>query len=251
MDLDDIKKAIKSLDGFEGNIGLMGGEPTMHPDFLSILMLYQEMIPRHRRQLWTSGYKWEEYEKSINIVFSKDNISYNDHSKKIKGWHQPLLVAIEEVVDEPVLRHKFIDNCWVQNRWSASITPSGAYFCEVAAAHAELFIGYSAGFEVKPGWWKGKEICDAQCWICNRCSGCLPLPWIMTDRAGEDLVSPGNHDVLKNISDKDMVIANIDLCKAYIEGKTAIPGDEPGSLRDFPEWKPWNYRNEIFHGPRK
>ena len=36
MSLADVRKAIVSLDGFKGNIGLMGGEPTLHPDFLNI-----------------------------------------------------------------------------------------------------------------------------------------------------------------------------------------------------------------------
>ena len=251
MTLEQIETAIKSLDGFEGNIGLMGGEPTLHPQFTEVLKIYRKLIPeKKRRQFWTSGYKWEEYKKDIERTFLPINISYNDHSKKVPGWHQPLLVAIEEVVEDPKLRWGFIDNCWVQNRWSASITPKGAFFCEVAAAHAHLSPKLGEGIPVVPGWWKGKGICETQKFICNKCSGCLPLPGIYENHGNEDLVSPGNYAKLYP-SNKLMTVANIALCEAHIEGRSAEAGDEPGSLRDFPDWQPWRYRNEIHHGPKK
>ena len=251
MSLEQVENAILSLDGYKGNIGLMGGEPTLHPDFPEILEIYRKLIPdKSRRQFWTSGYKWDEYKGIIDFTFLPTHISYNDHSKAIEGWHQPLLVGIDEVVEDINLRLQFIYNCWVQNRWSASITTTGAYFCEVAAAHAHLF-GYDSGFEVDNDWWRTKSICETQRWMCNKCSGCLPLPGRYADRANCDLVSPGNYCLLEEISDKDMVIVDIEECREHLKGKTATPGPEPGSLRDFPEWKPWNYRNEVIHGPKK
>ena len=42
MDLDYIEKAIDSLEGFEGNIGMMGGDPTLHPKFPEICKIYQK-----------------------------------------------------------------------------------------------------------------------------------------------------------------------------------------------------------------
>ena len=42
MDLDYVEKAIDSLEGFEGNIGMMGGEPTLHPKFDDICKIYQK-----------------------------------------------------------------------------------------------------------------------------------------------------------------------------------------------------------------
>ena len=45
------------------------------------------------------------------------------------------------------------DKCWVQNEWSASITPKGAFFCEIAAALDMLFDG-PGGWKIEPGWWR-------------------------------------------------------------------------------------------------
>ena len=50
MELDYIEKAIDSLEGFEGNIGIMGGEPTLHPKFDEICKLVQKKIPRRKRE---------------------------------------------------------------------------------------------------------------------------------------------------------------------------------------------------------
>ena len=41
-----------------------------------------------------------------------------------------------------------IDNCWIQSQWSASITPKGGFFCEVAASLDYLFEG-PGGYEIK------------------------------------------------------------------------------------------------------
>ena len=133
MTLDEVRNAIKSLDGYKGKIGLMGGEPTLHPEFSEICDIYQEMVPdKRRRALWTDGFKWDQYKNKINETFDDDMISYNDHSKPSEGWHQPVLVSINDVVKDKKKMWQLIDNCWVQIRWSASITPKGAFFCEIA-----------------------------------------------------------------------------------------------------------------------
>ncbi|HIE36324.1 MAG TPA: 4Fe-4S cluster-binding domain-containing protein [Candidatus Omnitrophica bacterium] len=60
IDLEMIEKAIDSLEGFEGGIGIMGGEPAFHPKFVEICKLLQKKVPPEKRYLWTTGYKWEE-----------------------------------------------------------------------------------------------------------------------------------------------------------------------------------------------
>jgi len=252
MNLADIERAIRSLDGYSGNIGLMGGEPALHPDFLDILRLYRELIPKSRRQLWTAGYKWEEYEEEIHRTFYDRNIAYNDHSKPFAGVHQPLMVSISEVLEDDEERIAgFIENCWVQNRWSASITPKGAFFCEVAAAKAHL-LDDDFGIPLTKNWWQIKpdnglfrRQIDA---YCRSCSGCLPMIGRYTSHSPYDVVSEGNIRKF-NLDHKRVITADLDVVRAYLHDKSTDPGAEPGSLKDFPEWKPWNYRTEVFHAP--
>lgn len=252
MSLQQVQDSIRSLKGFKGNIGLMGGEPTTHPEFLDILDIYRhEVKDKSRRQLWTAGHKWEEYKDEIHRTFDVENIAYNDHSKPHAGTHQPLLVAIDEVVEDHELMMKYIDNCWIQNRWSASITPKGAFICEVAAAQAHL---YDSNYfmPITEGWYNIKPtdpLFIAQVYeFCSKCSGCLPFIKTFSSHSDVDLISPGNAERL-GLDSLSALICDINLCKAYIEDIGAEPGKEVGSLEGFPEWHPWLYREEVFHGP--
>ncbi len=258
MDIEFIEKAIDSLEGYEGNIGLMGGEPAIHPQFLEILDLYEKKVPdKDRRELWTAGFKWDEYKKRIHEVFHERLIAFNDHSNPKEGWHQPLLIAIEEVIKDRALMWKMIENCWVQLRWSASITPKGAFFCEVAAAQDHLFNG-PGGWPVEKGWWqRTPEDADFRQQMeeyCPRCSACLPMPMIPNNHEHRDHLSPGNFQRLKKamspkILQERYVIEDIDKLTRFAKAADGIPGPHRGSFKKFPMWTPWNYRSGVYNAP--
>jgi hypothetical protein len=252
MELDQVRDAMDSLKGFNGTVGIMGGEPTLHPQFLQILRMLRERFPIEKRQLWTSGYKWDEYYDAIHETFLPENISYNDHSEKIEVRHQPLLIAIDEVVEDKDLMFEFISHCWVQNRWSASINTKGAYICEVAAAMS-YWLPWDFSIDVNREWWRIKpenELFQEQVLTyCVNCSGCLPVPFTLRDEGSSDLCSPGNYKRLKETTRKEISVANIEEIREYLKGKSAEPGEEKGSLKDFPEWHPWRYRDIVKHDP--
>lgn len=253
MSLDQVEQAMDSLVGFQGTVGIMGGEPTLHPRFLEILEMLRDKYPTEKRQLWTAGYKWDEYHDEINRTFMAENISYNDHSGDLHVRHQPLLVAIDEVLEDKDLMFQFIDNCWIQNRWSASINTNGAFVCEVAAAMSYLF-DWEGGLDVVPGWWKIKPGNDRFTYqildYCINCSGCLPLPGTFYDKGVSDIISPLNYKRIKDKTKKPVSAVLFESIRSYLRGKTAEPGLERGSLIDFPEWHPWRYRDEERHEPK-
>lgn len=277
MSLEQVETAFKSLEGFNGHWGLMGGEPTAHPKFTEICKLLQKyQYVKARRELWTNGYSWDKYKEVIEDTFYPELISYNDHSEDQPCWHQPLQIAIDEVfngsftigkfdeatdrkkADEDLL-WKIVNNCWIQQRWSPSITPMGAYFCETAAARAMLF-GSPKGIPVESGWWKRpQQDWEYQRELCLKCSACLPMPMIPNDKQDWDDISPGMFKRLSKIDSPKCAnglchIADIEGLRAYYKNHKFEPNPEyreRGSFIDFPDWKPWRYRaaEDIKHSP--
>jgi hypothetical protein len=252
MPLDMIRQAIESLDGFDGQIGCMGGEPALHPKFPEVLAIWREMVPRHRRSLWTSGWKWKEYREIIFDTFDENLIHYNDHTQET-GRHQPLLVAIEEVVDDPELRAILIKNCPFQLHWSAAITPLGCYFCEIAAAQGALF--GVPGYPIEPGWWRKtpEQFQDQVDAFCSKCSGALPMPSYSDGRGGRDgptidLVSPGNLERLLAMGSPKAKRGHVEVWDRKFPREEIIAGLEdwqPRSFRDFEAHAPEDYEGIL------
>ncbi|MDD4910447.1 MAG: radical SAM protein [Candidatus Omnitrophica bacterium] len=236
MDLDMVRKAIDSLEGYEGNIGLMGGEPTLHPKFPEICDIFKEMIPdKGHRQLWSNGYKWKEYEDKIYDTFCPENIVYNDHSSPA-GAHQPLLIAADDIIEDKALMWRLIGSCWIQYRWSASITPKGGFFCEVAAAMDHLFDG-PGGYPVEKRWWdkNPEEFVDQVKRHCPMCGAAIPMPR-PSSGAASDMVSKSN-------------ALRMEKAKApkYLQGKVNI-FDKKITEEDIQKavkkgWTPWSHRD--------
>jgi len=246
MDLDYLKDAIKSLEEFPGRIGLMGGDPTLHPKFDEICEIYKSMIPRRKREFWTSGFDWINKKEIIFQTFDEDRITYNDHSTP-GGKHTPLLVSIDEVVKDKELMWKLIDNCWIQEQWAASITPKGAFFCEVAASLDYLFDG-PGGYELKNDWWKKTpdDFNDQILRYCTKCSGCLPFP------AESDGYGGRNEPTIDTVSPcmlKDLEKAN----SPKIKGKNYKLFNREYTKKDLikyvKDWNPSTFRNFIAHLP--
>ena len=240
MDLDCVEKIIDSLNGFGGMVGLMGGEPTLHPQFTEICQLFHK-IPRNRRGLWTSGYKWKEYEDIILETFPLENIVYNEHSTD-GGMHQPLLVAMKDVIKDKKLREELKDNCWAQRRWeTCSVTPQGAYFCEIAGAMDVLFNGGKNAIPLEPNWWKNTALFKKQKKICDDCGATIPIGG-MSDRATFDLISKSNLKKLKKIGSPKYCAGNY---AAYNR-----MWDKEQIIKKSQDWKPYQFRTFYAHCPQ-
>ena len=222
MDYTTFRKAVFSLRDFPGMVGIMGGEPTLHPDFEGFVEFYADHIgpgeksvngraPIHdfsayrerrlsglnvKRGLWTSlGDRYYQHYELIQEVFDYQCI--NDHVNQ--GFHQALLISRKSLGLEDEEWIKLRNNCWVQRLWSSSITPKGAFFCEVAAAMDMLFNG-PGGWPIQPGWWRRtpEEFGDQLKW-CELCSAPLQVPRRLANEKIDD-VCPRAYKRLQSIN---------------------------------------------------
>lgn len=203
MRYDQFVEAVDSLADFakmRGNgprVGVMGGEPLLHPDFEKFCKYLQSKVPREQTGLWTcfpEGY--EKYREIIAETFG--NIFLNDHTRG-DIMHKPVLVGSEELSLVEWQRWYMIDKCWAQQSWSASINPHGAFFCEIAASLSMLTGKKESRWKVEPGWWTRspllfhKQIAE----FCNMCGLAMPLK-MRASIDGIDDLSPKWLERLKN-----------------------------------------------------
>lgn len=165
-------------------VGVMGGEPLYHPQFVDFCQLMRQELPeKSSRGLWT-GLDWQLHPAADAI---EDTFGYINNPRKdqVDCYHQPVLVASQDVVSHLEARQELQAQCWLQEHWSSSIGPKGFFFCEVAGALAWIFDG-PQGLPVTPSCWR-HDLCAYQeqlAW-CDRCGICL------YDRQAGRMVAPG------------------------------------------------------------
>ena len=172
MDLDYFRVAVDNIAKTPTMIGIMGGEPLMHPHFREICEYLQKKFPPEKLGLWsTLDQRFKKYAPLVADTFGA--VLPNNHTHK-KIVHSPILVRSEAILSDHYLAA--VDNCWIQNSWSASINPRGAYFCEVAAA-IDMILRTGTAFDIRAPWWRKKPeayIEQAKA-LCSKCGVCLNL----------------------------------------------------------------------------
>lgn len=242
MSLEQIERALLTYRGFKGYIGIMGGEPLYHKDFLEVCSLIRSIYPKNKMALWTSGHptKWEEYKEDINRTFQF--VAYNEHSDEQKNFqlHQPLTISIDEVIEDESVKSQLIDGCWVQRTWCCSVNYYGAYFCEIAAAIDYLMNDGANALSVVDNWWfmtpddpKFKQQRDI---LCGKCGMCIPMERESIRNTKEKvtplLLQEMRDKGLSKMSDDDVEIFDIKFTKDDI-------------IKQIPKWYPGNYRSDI------
>lgn len=235
MDFEQVKVAIDSHANWPKMVGIMGGEPLLHPQFPQICEYALSKIPRERLGLWSSfPDNRKQYAELIAKTFG--NVFINDHTRP-DIYHAPILIGIQELVKEPWEMWGPIHHCWLQNSWSASINPYGAYFCEIAAAMAILFNEPEDAWPVEDGWWKRtpKDYVAQMERFCPRCGIAAPLKRRRSVDIVDD-ISPLNYEALK---DKSRKIKKDQFVKSLGQ---VMPQDQ---LEPMASYKDMDYRQRI------
>ena len=245
MPLEQFVAALDSLRHWPKKIGIIGGEPLLHPQFRHINLLLRKHFPREKLGLWTSGLPrtaLEDPRTDSDIMSTYGFIAYNPHTPEQQEQckHQPLTVAIREVVSDSELMWKLIDNCWVQRTWCATITHKGTYFCEVAAAQDLLLNDGANAWPIEPGWWKRhpSEFRSQVEKLCPNCGMCIPMERELLHKKTEKftplLLQNFRDKNLRLVRDKDVEVFGETFSKEDIRNniKTWYPGNYRGDLED-------------------
>lgn len=239
MDFETFKKAVESMDGFMHTVGVMGGEPTLHPEFGRFCDYFREHYEQSRQtNVFTEpvadfpahidGANLRLKTDRIRGLFTSLGMTYLRHFEKIQdtfgfqclndhqnpSLHGALLMTRRELGIPDAEWVELRDACWVQNLWSASITPKGAFFCEIAAA-LDMLLDGPGGWPIEPGWWRRQpaDFADQLHW-CELCSAALPVPK-RDAREETDDVSPewlGRLLAIGGVKSKNGCVAVFDPC---------------------------------------
>jgi len=261
MTWETFKRAVDSLEGYRGGVSMMGGEPTLHPEFERFARYLESQydylekkknyfiyptknfVRDRRLEEREYSYTYEEktgknvvgtrvegpvmfsslasnyykYYETIQDVFRYQGV--NDHI--IPCYHQPVGVMRKDLGIDDKSWLELRNNCWVQNSWSASITPKGAFFCEIAGVLDMLFDG-PGGWPIEKGWWqrKPKEFEEQLHW-CELCG--LALKTSSRNANDEiDDVSESFYCKLKEIDSPKLKKGQVNIYKRDIKGKSKI-----------------------------
>jgi hypothetical protein len=157
-----------------GLVGFLGGEPLLHPQFEELCLYAASRFPKQQLGLWTclpDGF--QRYRETICNTF--EHIFINDHSRQ-DVLHTPILINPKSTPLEPWVVDVLQDKCWIQNSWSATMNPRGAFFCEVAGA-LSMLLQEGHGWKIEPGWWRKapKHFTAQMNRYCAVCGAAIPM----------------------------------------------------------------------------
>ena len=239
MDFGVFQQALHSLDKHPGMIGIIGGEPTLHPCFAEFMQYAHQHCQHgrdhkqgrepiadfakyidsnlsdvnHRLGLWTAlGPGYFRHYELIQRVFGYQCI--NTH--ECGGLHQALLIARKDMGIPDEEWYLMRDRCWIQRLWSSEINDRGAYFCEVAAAIDRLFFDGQRAWPVTADWWRrSPDQFGNQLELCEFCS----VPMAVPRRPDSDQV-------------QDVSTTTFGLLKQNTNSHATICVNAPGCLQD-------------------
>lgn len=237
MTIKQINEAIDSLKDYQGYIGVTGGEPLLHPLFEEICEVIAKKVPKQKAIIFTSHKsRLNKYKPLIDSVFGQVYINFHTRSQRAVCLHQPLLLAVGDMVKDEALQKELIDNCWCNRMWSPVINPYGAFFCDCAAG-LEAVLRLGGGWSVESGW-LNRDYQDQKDIYCKLCGMCLPYPAAkFNDR---EKISGGLYDLFRESG-----LINLEGMEIIYKPLT------PEKIKEYKRnWTPWHNRQDRgYEGP--
>lgn len=163
-------KLLLDVRGYIHDLGIFGGEPTIHPKYDEILIMLKQF--KVHFQIYSNGIipKKNKWNHSYSIVKKDRNSSLN---------FQPTSVAPQDVIKIDNKRfywEKAQKDCDMYNKYCSIIYNNRAYFCEPAAAW-DVMTGEDHGWPLKwgedPFLRTFEEVDEQAVNFCYRCGWCF------------------------------------------------------------------------------
>lgn len=185
MSLENFELACASLKGYNGVVGIFGGNPTLHPRFPDVLRILSQYISFEQRGLWSNNLR--QHGKICRETFNPSISNINVHGNAlvyadmIRDWpelanykgtnlkgledsrHSPPYVAMKDMEDlSNDDMYRLIESCDVNQLWSSMICQFRGevrgFFCELAGAQSMLHEHDKSypdtGVPCVDGWWR-------------------------------------------------------------------------------------------------
>lgn len=196
MSLQNFERALQSLEGYFGLIGIFGGNPALHPQFTEICTILQNYFPQEKCGIWCNHPRGNG--AIMRRTFNPSMSNLNCHLKREaydefkRDWpescpfgldkdsrHSPVHGNMARLVPDESDRWTLISQCDINRHWSAMICQFRgelrAFFCEIAGSQSILNQDNpdypDTGLVPEKGWWRKpmQDFAEQVRFHCHRC----------------------------------------------------------------------------------
>lgn len=229
--LAELERDISTLLDYPGKIGLTGGDPLNNPDIEGMCDLVKKMLPKHKVVIFTSSPKVKQYKALIDETFGEVYINMHTKAQKEICLHQPLTLAVGDMVPDKEVRDLLIDNCWCGNSWSPIIGRNRAFFCDCADG-IDAVLDMKGGFPIEEGWWR-RDVREQMEQYCHLCGMCLPYP--------RQALKDGNEKFSRGLYERFVANGNRNMDKVAVIDEVLT---REKIMENLVGWEPWHNRQD-------